>query len=67
MRYVLEVYLPKCDGWFTTFKGKSVTILDDKSQNAKKQIISTELSKGKKKKCLIHLLRLVQLSNSIQE
>ncbi len=49
MRYVLEVYLPKCDGWFITFKGKSLIELGRQITKCQKANHKYRVSKEKKK------------------
>ena len=49
MRYVLEVYLPRCDGWFTTFKGKSLIELGRQITKCQKANHKYRVSKEKRK------------------
>ena len=49
MRYVLEVYLPRCNGWFTTFKGKDLFELGRQIKKCKTAKHEYRVSKEKKK------------------
>ena len=45
----IRVYLPKCDGWFTTFKGKSLIELGRQITKCQKANHKYRVSKEKKK------------------
>ena len=48
MRYVLDYICLECDGWFTTFKGKSLIELGRQLLSAKRQYHKYRVSKEKK-------------------